>query len=448
MTIKNFIKSSKIPLYKIFLGLTIAYFLIFGLMMTHISGQPDQGSHYYFSQRYSETWGIPEEKPDNAFIFTGQPYLYYWINGAVYKFYKILFPAGTIRPALIWRLLSVFYSVWTIIYTYKLAAKVTGNPYAGILSAFFLSNTLMFTFVSGGISYDNLMNLAAVAAIYHLVKIYSQDDFVKNTALTGIWLIIGSLAKDQYLLITSIVFFAWLFFTIRNMGKIRLNFPGESIVLILLFSMLLILFLSLYGRNILAYGRITPSCSQIKDSDICRTYDYRYEFYEPFNFQRMLFSRDDLSNPFNYALTFWIPKMLESIWGILSHVTFVPRLSVSFHGILILWALICFFFYSKTKNPLTLLLFIIFITYCSYVFLWNYKNEVEFSFQHYVITGRYLLPILSVLFTLMSYSYLKINHTFVKRTTIALAIIIYYFGGLGMFISRYAEVFAHWRLYF
>ena len=448
MTPKNDLKFLKIPLHKILIGFTIAYFIIFGLLMVHISGQPDQGSHFYLSQKFSQTWGIPEEEPGNAFIMTGQPYLYYWINGAVNKIYKIIFPAGQIRPALIWRILSVFYAAWTVFYTYKLASVITGNPYAGILSAFFLSNTLMFVFVSGGISYDNLMNLAAAAAIYHLVRIYHKEDFVKHTALTGIWVIIGSLAKDQYLLLTLIIFIAWIYFSIRNLRKTHLDFNKKNIILILIFVLFLALFINLYGRNLLVYNRITPSCSQIKKSEVCRTYDYRYDYYEPLNFRRLLFIRDDLPNPFNYAVTFWIPKMLESIWGILSHVTFVPRLSVSLHGILILWSYISFFYFAKNKNASSILLSIILLTYCSYVFFWNYKNDLEFSFQHFVITGRYLLPILSMLFSLMVYSVTKIHPLLIRQITIAFSIIIYYFGGLGMFISRYAEVFSHWRLYF
>lgn len=281
MTPKNDLKFLKIPPHKILICFTIVYFIIFGLLMVNISGQPDQGSHFYFSQKFSQTWGIPEEEPGNAYIMTGQPYLYYWINGAVYKIYKIFFPAGQIRPALIWRIISVFYSAWTVFYTYKLASKITGNPYAGILSAFFLSNTLMFVFVSGGISYDNLMNLAAVAAIYHLVRIYHKEDYVKHTVLTGIWVIIGSLAKDQHLLLTLIIFIAWLIFSIRNLRKTHLDFNKKNIILIFIFIVFLALFLNLYGKNLLVYNRITPSCRQIKKSDICLTFDYRYDYYEP-----------------------------------------------------------------------------------------------------------------------------------------------------------------------
>ena len=36
----------------------------------------------------------------------------------------------------------------------------------------------------------------------------------------------------------------------------------------------------------------------------------------------------------------------------------------------------------------------------------------------------------------------------IKQTTIILAIIISFTGGLGMFLSRYSEVFIHYRLYF
>jgi len=416
--------------------------------MAHTAGQPDQAAHNYYSQKYSETWGIPEENPNIRYTFIGQPYLYYWLNGAIYKVYNSLFPTGKLRPVLMWRLMSVFYSTLTVFFTYKLTSKVTGNPYAGVLASFLLSNTLMFVFVSGGISNDNLMNLAATAAIYHLVNIYKREDFIWQTALTGIWVIIGSLAKEQFLLLTLIIFLAWLFFVIRNCRKINLEFKRKNIFIILIFIGSLVLFLGLYGTNLLRYSRTTPACAQIKPVGSCRTYGYRYDFYEPINLQWMWFVRDDLTNPIKYGITYWGFKMIESIWGILSETSFIPMLSVSLHSVLILWALFYHFFYWQPKDTNATLLFVILLSYGVYVFLWNYKTEVEFNFQHYGVTGRYLLPILGTLLTLITHSFMKIKSLLLKRITIALVVILYFAGGFGMYISRYAEIFSHWRIYY
>lgn len=439
---------SKPPLYKILLAITIVYFIVFAILMVHTDGQPDQSAHLYYSRRYSETWGIPAEDQNPEYITTGQPYLYYWLNGAVFKIFKILFPASQLNSILLWRLMSVILSSFTIFYTYKFAKIVTNNPYASVLSAFFLSNTLMFVFVSGGISYDNLMNLAAIASIYHLVLVYKGKDFMLHTTFTGIWVIIGSLAKEQFLLLTLIVFIAWLFFLIRNFKRLTLLFTQKNMFISLIFIGFLVLFVGLYGTNLIRYSRTTPACIQIKGPNLCRTYDYMYEYFEPFNLQWMWFVRDDLINPIKYLMTYWGFKMVESIWGILSSSSFVPLLSVSLHGTLLIWTIFCYFYYKHPKDKIVNLLSLILLSYCGYVFLWNYKTEVEFSFQHFGVTGRYLLPMLGVLVTLIVYSFLHIRSTLVKRLTIALAVILYFFGGLGMYFSRYAEVFSHWRIYF
>jgi hypothetical protein len=415
--------------------------------MVHTDGQPDQVPHFYYSYRYAETWGIPEDDTNTYRIITGQPYLYYWINGVVYRFFYLLFPNSNLRLVMFYRYLSVVYSTFTVFFTYQLSKNVIKNPYAGVLTAFFLSNTLMFVFMSGGISYDILMNLAAIAAITHLVKLYQGKDFVYQSTATGIWVIIGSLSKKMFLLLTLIIFLAWLFYVIQNTKKIKIRFSKKNVVTSLIFVFFLILFLGLYGVNLIKYGNITPTCAQIMASDVCRTYAYRYDYYKPVNLQWIWFVRDKLADPIRYALTYWIYKMWSSIWGILAQNSFAPIFSISLHGILIIWTFIQQIYHWRTKDRISILLMYLLFSYCGYVFFWNYKTEVEFSFQHYGVTGRYLLPILGVLLTIMASSFFKIKSVLLKRLTIAVSIIIYFTGGLGMFITRYSTIFSHWRIY-
>jgi len=442
------IPHARLPLHQVLLAFTLLYFIVFGTFMAHTAGQPDQAPHSYYSWRFTETWGIPEEDLTTRYTVTRQPYLYYWLNGAVYKLVNLFVPADQIQATLLWRMMSVVMATFTVFYTYKLAKKVTGNPYGGVLAAFFLSNTLMFVFMSGGISYDNLMYLAGTAAIYHLLRVYKNEDFLRNTALTGIWVMVGALAKEQFLLLTLIIFLAWVFYSARHYKNIKLSFTKSNTLFAIVLIIFLTLFISLYGVNLISYGRATPSCRTFKAEEICNTYAYRFEFYQPFNLQYLWFVRDSVTNPIKYALNYWGYKMAQSVWGILSHNSFAPQLAVSLQAALTLWGMIFLVRIWKPRmSGLTLLLFVLF-SYGTYVFFWNYQTEIKFSFRHYGVTGRYLLPTLSTFLSLLTYSFINIPNKIIRRITLTIAILLSFSGGLGMFISRYSTVFTHWRIYF
>ena len=436
-------------LYKILLAFTLIYFIFFGILMIHLSGQPDQSPHAYYSRRYSETWGFPEERMDKSRVVTGQPYLYYWLNGKARRILNLLFPSNQVLDVVLWRSMSVALSTITVFYCYKLAYKASGNPYAGVLASFFLSNTLMFVFMSGGISYDNLMNLASMAAIYHLVSLFKKEDFLHHTMLTGIWVIIGALTKEQFLLMTLIIFLAWLYFIIRNLKNIKLVFNRSNIVFSVIFIMGLGLFLGLYGVNFIRYGKTTPSCYQVKDKSFCGAFSYRSEFYSNIEYQWLWFRRDEFPhNPISYAFEFWINKMIQSTWGILSHVRFIPKLSTALHSALVLLTFFCVARFWKLKQKAANVLIYVLLSFVCYMFFFNYKQDIEYQFQHYAVSGRYLFPSIGAFFALMIYYFLKIRSVTVKRSVIILVIIINFSGGLWMYLSRYSEVFLHWRLYF
>ena len=298
------------PLYLILLGITLLYFLGFGSWMIFLSGQPDQLPHLYYSRRYSENWGLPEDDPESQYVIEGQPFLYYWINGAVNRTYHLLYPEENPNSeVLLWRLLSVIYSCLTVYYLYKLSTKVTGNPYVGVIAAFLLSNTLMFVYLSGGVSYDNLMNLAAMASVFHLACLFKNEDFVKHTALTGIWVVIGSLAKEQFLMLATLVFLSWTFFTVKNHRKITLAFSWKKIILCFLLLIAIGGFITFYGTNLVRYGKTVPACKQVKAEEFCYRYTLRRDFSEPLNLKWLWFNRDNIPNPITYAQGYWGLKM-------------------------------------------------------------------------------------------------------------------------------------------
>ncbi len=450
--ILNFLKGldlKRIPKYKILLIFVVLYFVGFGIAMMHISGQPDQAPHVYFSNRFSETWGIPEEDPQSAYHLTGEPYLYYWINGAAIKICDSLSANGCLMTRrYLWRLISVFISTFTIIYLYKLTSQVTKNKYAGVLASFFLANTLMFVFLSSGVSYDNLMNLCSFAAIYHLIKIINKEDYLRNTFFLGIWLTFNTLTKEQALLLTLILFVIWFIFSVKNIKRIEFNFTKINILLLIITLVLVGLFLGLYAVNYIQYGHLTPGCAQVKSAEVCTRFAERREVIQPINTAWLWEQRNNLNNPFQYAFSFWILQIIRSIWGIISHNTFVPMLTTGLHGCLIIWGIICVVRYWRKEDTTSTVLIIIVISYLSYIFYLNYKTELRYEFRNIGIHGRYLFPVFGAFLTILINYFLKIRSNLIKRLTFTFAIILYFAGGLGVFLFRYSQIFIYWRIPF
>jgi hypothetical protein len=431
------------------LSFVLIYFLVFGYLMVHHGGQPDQSKHMYYSTRYSETWGIPDDNSQSPFHIKGHEYLYYWINGAMAKLVHGLdADASRLTDKLVWRLMSVVMSAGTLFYIYQLTSRVTGNKFGGVLAAFFAANTLMFVFVSGGVSYDNMMNLSSAAAMYHVVCVLKKDNYVRHTALAGIWLALGSLAKDQVALLSFLLFFVWLLHTIKYGKSIRFDFSYVNFILITVLVFAISLFLGFYGGNMIKYHSLKPKCHQVKPAEACTRFSYRDKHRQEVDYEQLWTSRNEIIGPFEYALNYWLFNKINGIWGIISHNTYAPKFSTSLHGCLIIWAIFCMVRYWKRDDLISAALVAVTLGYVGYVFLFNYNNELRMGFRHYAVQGRYLFPVFGAFLALMVGSFLNIRSALLKRISLSLALILYFAGGLGTFIFRYSDVFITWRIFY
>ena len=86
----------------------------------------------------------------------------------------------------------------------------------------------------------------------------------------------------------------------------------------------------------------------------------------------------------------------------------------------------------------------ILIFYFITIYIFNYYNELSSGFAHFAIHGRYLFPVIGILFLALTKGIIKIPYKSVQKLTLILAIALYFFTGPLTFIYRYNSVFSDW----
>lgn len=182
---------------------------------------PDGTVHYNLSKHFATTLGIPEDNVEAIYVkgvyIKQNPFLYYWINGRVINVFKLLFKPQNEAP--IWyalRMLSVLYAAGTVSFAYLLSKEFIKRKWWRLLPVFLLTNTLMFVFISGGINYDNLVNLLCTAGLYFLARVFNRKAFLPNSLAWMICIALGTLTKYTVLPLVLAMGIAWLIFLIKN----------------------------------------------------------------------------------------------------------------------------------------------------------------------------------------------------------------------------------------
>jgi 4-amino-4-deoxy-L-arabinose transferase-like glycosyltransferase len=133
---------------------------------------PDEPTHIGIIGLYAEAPFFIHDTPEShpLGLVTRVPFLYHFLLGKlttlnVFGLSKILFL----------RLINVAMSMTIVIVAYRLAVRVTGSFPVRILFLVMVTNTLMHTFISSVVSYDNLVNLLAVTGIFSLIAFFQSD---------------------------------------------------------------------------------------------------------------------------------------------------------------------------------------------------------------------------------------------------------------------------------
>lgn len=454
--------ANKQSLSKVELFVLIVLIIIFSLYSFNIAINlgnhiiPDEPSHFLFSKHFATTYGVPADTPgtySRGWYIAHNPFLYYWINARVINLAQVIQPTINDTSLLrILRLLNSLYSIGTLIVLNKLSCLIIPKKGWRLLPVFLLTNTLMFVFLSGGVNYDNLANFFSMASVFYLVRVLSDHNYLKNSLLSMIFMCLGCLVKFTILPLAFALFLIWSMFTIfRRKSIFPLRIQGtKTIALVAVLSILIFGNLQIYGHNLIVFGSLTPNCTDLLTKSQCAfdPYIQRAQEYGPEGPMSLIEAvQQGFPHPLTYLFDFWIKDMFVKIYGIAGHKVYVPAHIIPFYQLFFLGAL-CLSFWSWKNVSFSrgsLLFFIIF--YITVLFIKNYRTELSHTFHHFAIQGRYLFPVIGLVYTLVGYTISQVSSRVLRYATLISTIVLFLAGGPLKFIKLNNTVFINWFIH-
>jgi hypothetical protein len=152
-------------------------------------------------------------------------------------------------------------------------------------------------------------------------------------------------------------------------------------------------------------------------------------------------------NPVDYVINTWIPRMLDRIYGILGHKVYYPTHIIILFQVLFMWMLLLGFRYWKRLSlNLVSVLFIIF-AYAFVVLLTNYDGELVYGFKHIAMQGRYLFPVIGLIYVLFGYTLEQVSNKPIYISTLLMTLALFLAGGPLKFILHYNTIFLTWFIH-
>ncbi|MEW6428401.1 MAG: hypothetical protein AB1568_10240 [Thermodesulfobacteriota bacterium] len=248
---------------------------------------PDEVTWFGISRLFSHSLLPPADSPASYQygLITTVPTLYFWLMG------KLLALNVTPLDDLIFlRFCNIVIALATLHFGWHLARTVMDHGAARLLFLAMLTNTLMFTFLSASVSYDNLTNMLAAMAIYYAVRFrLERNPHLLLLCLAGLFL--GGLTKLAFLPFAFLVLAGLLALEWRNLSGFGKGFAGlftqRRPLALALLALLLVsgaLNVKLYLGNLVRYSALQPQMDRVVGLEAALQY--------------RIFARDYIANQF------------------------------------------------------------------------------------------------------------------------------------------------------
>ncbi|BCS52125.1 hypothetical protein [Geobacter sp. SVR] len=372
-------------------------------------------------------------------LVTNTPWLYYWIMG---KLLHLNFFG--LSDLVFLRLMNIPLAFGTVYYVWRLLKLLTDDRLAQVLLLTAMTNTMMFTFLSASVSYDNLANLLAAMSIYYAC-VFVRTRLGDALAMSLVCQLAGCLTKNALLPFVLILNILVLAYGIKDINKLPVAlrdwFKGSgkrAIVLCMALAIGLVLNAQLYGGNYLRYGKLDPETFDVLPLEQALQYRLaaRTHIFDRFREGRLSLEQafamaNRIEHPGDRAdtvylienyvemknrgiplmglgeyLPLWISQMAAGTFGIFGHLqipNYWPFIAPFF--LLALLAVIAFVMRWRPRDGgrIAAGLIIVVLAY-SFILLYfvNYRTYRETGAFGMALQGRYIFPVIGPVYVLAS----------------------------------------------
>jgi hypothetical protein len=270
-----------------------------------------------------------------------------------------------------------------------------------------------------------------------------------------LWMIcisLGTLVKFTILPLALIMIIIWgififlnrNFFNVENIRSKRVVTFGIILIITFIANFLI------YGLNIIKFGSILPACNQILSDDKCELSPY-VQRHQEIGLDQKLTIQESIGlgypNPVKYFFDSWIDSMLYRIYGILGHLSYFPSHIIIFYKLLFFWIILLGFRYIE-KPSLTILSMVgIILFYSLVLFYQNYNSELTYGFKQIALQGRYIFPVIGLIYALVTHVISIVQSRDLKFLTLAVLLLLFIIGGPIKFITKFELIFIGWFVF-
>ncbi len=414
---------------------------------------PDEAFHFSMSQSFAKTIGVPYETPaslERGIFIRQNPYFAYWIYGRTLNIFSLVKPNVTNWQQLVFlRLINVIFSLGTVLFTYLFSRELFKNKWWPLLPVFLLTNTLMYVVLSSGVSYDNPANFLSILSLFFLLRILNNKAFISNSLGMLISLCLGALIKFTIVPLTAALLVVWItYIALKHpvVATTQLKL-GKNILFLIIVAILFGFTFSIYGVNLIEFHSLTPTCPDYYSEEFCKNAPFLKGYYELRLPEKLTITsaiKQGYPEPVRYVFDTWIRAMLLKIVGVMGNLKSYFPMDAAYFQMLFYWTTLLLFRYFK-KSSFKIYSFIGIILFYSLVLLIkNYNTELIYGFIQVAHQGRYIFPVITVIYCLLSYGLMKVPNKILKFATLAVTIVLFIYGGPLKFITHYRPVFASW----
>jgi len=478
------------PSRRVLVWSMVALALYFGLRLLFLATTispfvpPDEVTHFGICTIFSHVPLLPENSPESYQygLVTNIPWLYYWVMG---KLLAVNFLG--ISDLVFLRLLNIPLAFAFIFYVWRTLRLVTDDRLTQILLVVAMTNTMMLTFLSAFVSYDNLTNLLAAMSVYYLLAFFKN----RSPATLGasfVCQLAGCLTKITFLPLIPVLSAVLLIHEAKRLPGLPAalvafyrasRLRGALVALALLLG--LALNIQLYAGNYLRYGSLTVEMTTVLPLEAALQYRLAARGYVFDAFREGRVSKtqalamtslikhpgDRADSVFmieNYErfrkgeipkigrpayLPLWVARMAAGTFGVFAHLQIVNRwptiapiaflAALTLAAVLIRWR-------PRDAEWLPTCLSAIAGFYAYFLmYQFNYHEYLTNGAPFVSLHGRYIFPVLGPIYILSSFYLLRLFKGRAARLAVfGLAAFIFVMSDFPLFCARVTPEWSYW----